>query len=101
AALQSPFALKTLTQLNAPNLNLGSIIYVDGANMYRKSSAALKIARQLDGAWPLMYGFMIVPKPIRDWVYDYVAKNRYKWFGKTESCWLPKPELKARFLDLA
>jgi predicted DCC family thiol-disulfide oxidoreductase YuxK len=65
---------------------------------YEKSTAALKIARHLSGGYPLLYGFMIVPNFIRNWVYDYIAKNRYKWYGKRESCMIPTPELKEKFL---
>lgn len=75
-----------------------SIILVDGEKAYTKSTAALKIARHLGGGYPLLYGFMIVPKFIRNWVYDYVAKNRYKWYGKKESCMIPTPALRSKFL---
>jgi predicted DCC family thiol-disulfide oxidoreductase YuxK len=101
APLQSPLAAERLSVLKLGNAPFSSIIYVENDEVYQKSTAALKIAKHLDGAWPLLYAFMIVPKFIRDRVYDFIAKNRYKWFGKTEACWLPTPELKARFLDLA
>jgi predicted DCC family thiol-disulfide oxidoreductase YuxK len=55
------------------------------------------VAKKLNGLWPLLYGFIIVPRFIRDAVYNYVGKNRYKWFGKQESCWVPTPELKSKF----
>lgn len=77
---------------------MDSIILIDGDKNYSKSSAALHIARHLSGAYPLLYAFMILPKFIRDWVYDYIAKNRYKWFGKKESCMIPTPELQDKFL---
>ncbi|HIB47827.1 MAG TPA: thiol-disulfide oxidoreductase DCC family protein [Flavobacteriaceae bacterium] len=75
-----------------------SIILVSGDKAYTKSTAALKIARQLGGGYPLLYAFMIVPKFIRNWMYDYVAKNRYRWYGKKESCMIPTPELRSKFL---
>ncbi len=75
-----------------------SIILIDGNNSYVKSSAALNIARYLSGGWPLLYGFMIVPAFIRNWVYDYIAKNRYNWYGKRDSCMIPTSELKNKFL---
>ena len=101
APLQSPLAAQHLADLKVGNTPISSIIYIENDEVYQKSTAALKIAKHLDGAWPLLYAFIIVPKFIRDRVYDFIAKNRYKWFGKTEACWLPTPELKARFLDLA
>ncbi|HBR55402.1 MAG TPA: thiol-disulfide oxidoreductase [Flavobacteriaceae bacterium] len=75
-----------------------SIILVSGDKAYTKSTAALKIACHLGGGYPLLYAFMIVPKFIRNWVYDYVAKNRYRWYGKKESCMIPTPELRSKFL---
>jgi predicted DCC family thiol-disulfide oxidoreductase YuxK len=72
---------------------------VEGDKMYRKSTAALKVARQLVGIWKLLYAFMIIPPFIRDAVYSVIAKNRYKWFGKREACMIPTSELKERFLD--
>ncbi len=75
-----------------------SIILVSGDKAYTKSTAALKIARHLGGGYPLLYAFVIVPKFIRNWVYDYVAKNRYRWYGKKESCMIPTPELRSKFL---
>jgi len=101
APLQSPLAAQHLADLKVGNTPISSIIYIENDAVYQKSTAALKIAKHLDGAWPLLYAFMIVPKFIRDRVYDFIAKNRYKWFGKTEACWIPTPELRARFLATA
>ncbi len=78
---------------------LQSIVLVEEGKCYTKSTAALKIARRLDSAWPLLYGFIVVPRFIRDFVYDWIAQNRYKWFGKQDSCRLPTPELRQRFLS--
>jgi predicted DCC family thiol-disulfide oxidoreductase YuxK len=75
-----------------------SILFVDQDKMYAKSTAALKIARHLSCGYPLLYGFIIVPNFIRNWVYDIIAKNRYKWFGRKDSCMIPTPELKDKFL---
>ena len=75
-----------------------SILLIDQDKIYAKSTAALKIARHLSGGYPLLYGFMIVPNFIRNWVYDIIAKNRYKWFGRTDSCMVPAPQLKDKFL---
>jgi predicted DCC family thiol-disulfide oxidoreductase YuxK len=63
------------------------------------STGALKTTKGLSGGWPLLYALIIVPKFIRDAVYNFIAKNRYRWFGKQESCWVPTPALKSLFLD--
>lgn len=80
--------------------NTDSIILWESGQLYSKSSAALKIARHLDGAWKAFYVFIIIPKFIRDFVYDIIAKNRYKWFGKRDSCRMPNEEIKNRFLEM-
>jgi len=98
AALQEEPGKSLLAQHNINMSQTDSIILVDGAKAYTKSTAALKIARHLGGLYPLLYGFMLVPKFIRNWVYDYVAKNRYKWYGKKDSCMIPTPELRRKFL---
>lgn len=76
-----------------------SIVLISNGKAYVKSAAALHISRNLNNGLSLLYGFMIVPKFIRNAVYDYVAKNRYKWFGKKDSCMIPTPALKAKFLN--
>lgn len=77
---------------------LESIVLVENGLYYTHSAAALRIARKLRGGWPLLYGLIILPKPLRDRAYTWVAKNRYRWFGKTEACRLPTAELKRHFL---
>ena len=71
---------------------------IENSKFYTESSAALRIAKRLNGLWPLLYIFIIVPKFIRNSVYKFIAKNRYKWFGKKDSCMVPTKELKERFL---
>ena len=66
--------------------------------MYTRSTAALRIARRLRFPWPLLYAFILVPRPLRDMIYDFIARNRYQWFGKRDTCMMPSPELRARFL---
>ena len=75
------------------------ILYEPNLAYYTKSSAALKIMNDFGGVWKLSTVFLAIPNPIRNIVYDFIAKNRYKWFGKKESCMIPTPELKAKFLD--
>ena len=98
AALQSEIGQQLISKFNIDTSKVDSIILIDGEKHYTKSSAALHIAKQLSGAYPLLFGFMVVPKFIRNSVYDYIAKNRYKWFGKKESCMIPTAELKSKFL---
>lgn len=98
AALQSEVGLELISKFKIDTSKLDSIILIDGDKYYEKSSAALYIAKKLSGGYPLLFGFIILPKFIRNSVYDYVARNRYKWFGKKESCMIPTAELKSKFL---
>ncbi|MEH7503592.1 thiol-disulfide oxidoreductase DCC family protein [Neobacillus drentensis] len=79
--------------------DLDSFIVIENEKAYVKSSAALLVCSKLDGAFKMLKIFRILPPFFRDFLYDLVAKNRYKWFGKEESCLLPSPEWKQRFLD--
>lgn len=76
-----------------------SIILIKNQKTYKYSDAALKIARNLDGLWKMFYIFIIVPRPIRDVVYKFVAANRYKWFGKYDQCMVPDKSVRERFLE--
>jgi predicted DCC family thiol-disulfide oxidoreductase YuxK len=75
-----------------------SVILIDTNEYHERSSAILQIVKNLSGGYALLYFFIIVPKCIRDWGYDYIAKNRYKWYGKKDSCMVPTPELVSKFL---
>ncbi len=77
---------------------LDSIVLIENGNVYTKSSAALRIARKMSNLWPLFFVLLIIPNFIRDGVYDFIAKNRYKWFGKKEQCMIPTLGLKEKFL---
>jgi predicted DCC family thiol-disulfide oxidoreductase YuxK len=77
-----------------------SIILWDSGKIYSKSTAALKVAKKLDGLWKTFYSLMIFPKIIRDAVYNMIAKNRYKWFGKRQTCRMPSQDIKNRFLEM-
>ena len=98
ASLQSDFAKEALKPYNIDPEKNDSFILLENGKIYQRSTAALRVAKKLTKLWPLLYGFIIVPNFIRDGVYNYVGKNRYKWFGKKESCWIPTPDLKAKFL---
>lgn len=100
AALQSEVGKQLIKQHHIDTKKTDSILlYTLEEGIIYKSTAALKIAYHLGVPNSLLSGFLIVPVFIRNWVYDYIAKNRYKWFGKKESCVIPTPELKSKFLD--
>ena len=100
AALQSDAAAALLNERGIDSSKTDSIILIDpNKAYYTKSTAALEIGKSFGGGWRLLGIFKWVPEPIRDWVYDVVAKNRYKWFGKQNECMIPTPELKSKFLD--
>ncbi|KQM77306.1 thiol-disulfide oxidoreductase [Pedobacter sp. Leaf216] len=97
SALQGDYAKEILAKFNVNPEKLNTILLLEGDKVYTKSSAALRIAKKLNGFIPVLSLFLIVPKFIRDWFYDIIAKNRYRWWGKEESCWVPTPELKSKF----
>ncbi|ATL48580.1 thiol-disulfide oxidoreductase [Chitinophaga caeni] len=96
ASLQSALAKEMLPPAL---LGISSIVLLEDGQYHTKSSAALRIARKLDGLWPVLYPGIIIPRFIRDAVYNFIAANRYRWFGKRETCMLPTAELKNRFMD--
>lgn len=98
ATLQSDTAKELLNAFPSGENRLDSIVLLENGKKYTQSSAALRIAKNLSGSYSFLYGFMIIPKFIRDWVYSLIAKNRYKWFGKKHECMIPTPELKKKFL---
>lgn len=99
AALQSDVGQYFIKKHHLQTDELKTIILIERERYYTRSTAALRVARYMNRAWPLAYGFLIVPPFIRNSVYNWIANNRYRWFGKQESCWLPTPDLKARFLN--
>ncbi|MFC4232412.1 thiol-disulfide oxidoreductase DCC family protein [Parasediminibacterium paludis] len=99
ASLQSQFGQQVLAANQLSNTNFNSFILLQNGIIYQRSTAALIATKQLSGAIRLLYWCIIVPSFIRDGVYNIIAKNRYKWFGKKDTCWLPSPELKNKFLD--
>ena len=95
ASLQSPAAERLLGRRE----DLESVILLQNGKTYRKSGAALRIARRLDGLWPLLAVLLVIPGFLRDAVYDWIGRRRYRMFGKRDVCWTPQPELADRFLD--
>lgn len=99
APLQTEHGRQLLEKYNLPQLDMQSFVFIEKGKAYLRSTAALKVCRYLNALWPLCYGFMIVPRFIRDGIYNWVARNRYKWFGQKDSCMVPSPSIRARFLD--
>lgn len=99
ASLQSGFGQQVLASEHLDKDDLKSIILISGGRVYTRSSAILRIARRMRAGWPLLFALISVPRVIRDGLYDFVARRRYRWFGKRASCRVPTPELRSRFLD--
>jgi predicted DCC family thiol-disulfide oxidoreductase YuxK len=96
--IQSDKGVLYLKQFGLPYDKIESFVFIEDGKAYQKSMAALKVCRHLKGLWPLCYGFIIVPKFIRDGVYNWVAKNRYKWFGVRQECVRPTEQTWKRFI---
>jgi len=101
ASLQSETGRQLLAELgcSAPEGDPESVLLIEEGQLYSRSDAALRIARRLHGPARLAAVFRLLPHGLRDGAYRFVARNRYRWFGKAESCRLPTPDLRARFLD--
>jgi predicted DCC family thiol-disulfide oxidoreductase YuxK len=99
ASLQSDFGQQQLEKFKVDKNLLHSIILIRGNEMFERSDAALEITKQLSGVWPVLYIFKILPRFLRDGIYNLIARNRYSLFGKKDVCWIPTPELKERFLE--
>jgi predicted DCC family thiol-disulfide oxidoreductase YuxK len=97
-ALQSEAARPLLERCGLTSDFLGGIVLVEDGECFTRSTAVLRVLKRLGGFWPLLYGFILVPRPLRDVAYDWFIQRRYRWFGKRDSCRLPTPELKDRFL---
>lgn len=98
-ALQSDLGQEIIRHIGIADKNIDSIIlYLPGIAYYYKSSAVIEISKSIQGFFNYGMLFRLLPASLRDKVYDYVAENRYKWYGKQESCMIPTPELKAKFL---
>lgn len=96
ASLQGPTGRQLVEKFH---IRSDSFVLIEGDKAYIRSAGALRVAGYLDGAWPLLRVFGIVPRFIRDAVYKWIAQKRYGWFGKADSCWVATPDLRSRFLD--
>lgn len=98
-SLQSELGKKICNYIGVDQNKIDSIIlYNPSVAYYYKSTAVIEIGNDLGGIYSLISAFKILPEKLRNYLYDYIAKNRYKWYGKKESCMIPTPELKAKFL---
>ncbi len=98
APLQSAEGGNLLALYDLKQEEINSFVFLENGKCYIKSTAALRVCRYLNNLWPLMYSFIIVPKFIRDGIYNLIAKKRYQWFGKKEICMIPTPDVRSRFL---
>ena len=99
AALQSAAGRALLEQHGLPTETLETLVVLESGKARLRSAAALHLARRLPWPWPLLAVFTILPRPLRDALYAFVARHRYRWFGRRESCRLPSAETADRFLD--
>jgi predicted DCC family thiol-disulfide oxidoreductase YuxK len=99
AALQSERAKRMLAACGATVPLPDSMALIERGRVYLRSEAALRIARKLRFPWPTLYLLMLAPRAVRNAIYDWIARNRYRWFGRREVCMLPSPELRRRFLE--
>jgi len=98
SSLQDPAGQALMQSYGQDPTYFDSVVLIKNGRFYNKSRAALEIARHLKGLWPALYAFIIVPGVVRDAVYNFIARNRYRWFGKKETCRLPTPAERALFL---
>ena len=94
---QEAYALLKNELIDASS-DLSSVLLIENGQLYKKSTAVLRICRQLSGLYPVLHTYIIIPRALRDLVYDLIAHNSYKWFGKREQCRVPSPDVKQRFL---
>lgn len=99
ASLQSEAGKRLSAAHGVDTTLLDSFVLVENGRAYTQSTAALKVARRLSWPWPICHICIVLPHFLRDPLYRLIARNRYRWFGKRDSCMLPTPDLKARFLD--
>lgn len=99
STLQSDFGKQLLKNVGIEDVKYDSVILYKNGKVYKQSDAVLLIARQLSGLWSVFFVLIIIPRPIRNVVYNWIARNRYHWFGKRDVCMSPSPEIKHRFLN--
>lgn len=98
-AIQSDVGQSLLSHYGLAPQALNTFVLIENNRAYTRSTAGLRVFRGLGGAWKLLYVFIAVPKPLRNAVYSWIARNRYRWFGKTDACLIPSRDMRERFLD--
>lgn len=101
ASLQGKTGQTLLQAYGLQGNDLKSFVLIENGKAYTRSTAALRVTRHLSGPLRWLYPFIWLPAWLRNGVYDLIAANRYRWFGKKNECWLPRPEWKKRFVDQA
>ena len=96
--VQSPAGTRLMRELGFDPDDTKTFVLIADGKAYVKSDAAIRLSCYFRGMWKLLGALKIMPRPIRDWVYDFVARNRYRWFGQIDTCMAPTPELRARFI---
>ncbi len=100
ASLQSEVGKKLISERGMDPEEMDSMVLIEpGVAYYKKSTAALEISKELSGGYSLLSNFSFLPEGFRDSIYNVIARNRYKWFGKKEECMIPSPELRSKFLE--
>ena len=99
ASLQSSMGQAVLKHFELDTTDFNTFVLVEEYQAYTKSTGALHVVKQLSGFWKILYIFIIIPVPIRDFFYTFVSKHRYKLFGKKDQCMMPSPDLKSKFLN--
>jgi predicted DCC family thiol-disulfide oxidoreductase YuxK len=98
ASLQSETGQEISSHFGLKTENFDTFVFIENQKPYTRSTGILYLVRYLDGIWKFLYFFIIIPLPIRNFIYNFIARNRYKWFGQKAQCMIPTPDLKARFL---
>jgi predicted DCC family thiol-disulfide oxidoreductase YuxK len=99
-ALQSEPAQRLLASVGRSSpATPETFVLLEDNRVFTRSTAALRIVRRLPFPWPLAYGFIVIPRALRDAIYDWVARHRYRWFGRLDQCLMPTPERRRRFID--
>lgn len=98
ASLQSEYGQSVIKKFNITGDYMDTVVLQEEEKIYLRSAAALRILKHLGGIYSIAYIFIILPEFVRDFVYNVIAKNRYRWFGKQDACRIPSPDLKAKFL---
>lgn len=100
ASLQSDAGRRLLAERGLPvTEEPDTMVYLEGGGVFLRSDAAIAVARRLAGGWRLLAAVRLVPRFLRDWGYRTIARNRHRWFGRTDACRVPTPDLVGRFLD--